>query len=157
MLHLRIYSHSTKYSRCQLWWRKSRINVLSLRWVCWQCLLLLHRMVYWHRLHQVLYVWWPDTLRGRKSKTMVTLAALYTGQSPINCVLQGQLIWSVNHVVKKRYICTKSLCCSKRDGEKAFRFETLPTTTTATRRCTILCEIFHTEQNPGSVTCNSDW
>ena len=38
---------------------------------------------------------------GRKSKTMVTLAALYTGQSLINCVLQGQHIWSVKHVMKK--------------------------------------------------------
>ena len=86
-----------------------------------------------------------------KSKTIVTLAVLYTGQSLINCVLQGQHIWSVKHVMKKQYICTKSLCCSKGGREEAFRFEKLPTTTTITRRCTVLCEIFHTEQNPESV------
>ena len=90
---------------------------------------------------------------------MVTLAALYTGQSLINCVLQCQHIWSVKHVVKKNDIYVLGHYVAAREVEKMrfSIFEKLPTTTTITRRCTVLCEIFHTEQNPECVTCNIDY
>ena len=93
-------------------------KVLSRRWVCWQCQLLLHSLVYWHRLHQVMYMWWPDTLRRRKSKTMVTLAALYTGNrwSTVYCNVNTIGVWSMSW--KKKDIYVLSHYVAAREVEK---------------------------------------
>ena len=58
---------------------------------------------------------------------MVTLAALYTGQSLIDCVLQCQHNWRVKHVVKKNDIYLLSHYVAAREVEKR-RFDLRETT-----------------------------